>query len=69
MLSIAEFSLRNGICRTKVYDEIRSGRLRAVKVGRRTLISLDAERDWRNSRPQWPSPPSQPAFAGLMAAA
>ncbi len=69
MLSIDEFSGRNGICRSKVYEEIKVGRLIAVKVGRRTLITLEAERTWRESLPRIiPSPPLQPAFTGLMAA-
>lgn len=37
--------------RTKVYDEIRKGRLRARKIGRRTII-LDADlKDWLASLP------------------
>lgn len=69
MMSISEFTKRNGICRSKVYEEIKSGRLTAVKVGIRTLIPLEAERAWRESLPRIvPSPPLQPAFAGLMAA-
>jgi excisionase family DNA binding protein len=42
--SIAEFCDRYGIRRTKTYDEIKAGRLRIVKVGRRSLITeTDAE--------------------------
>lgn len=49
---ISEFCRRYGICRTKAYDEIGSGRLRAVKVGRRTLISHDAAESWLAALPQ-----------------
>ena len=42
--SIAEFCDRYGIRRTKAYDEIKTGRLRIVKVGRRSLVKeTDAE--------------------------
>jgi excisionase family DNA binding protein len=42
--SIAEFCDRYGIRRTKTYDEIKAGRLRIVKAGRRSLIKeTDAE--------------------------
>ena len=70
MISIPEFTKRNSVGRSKVYAEIKSGRLKAVKVGRRTLISFEAETEWRNSCPQWlPSPPTQPGFCRLMATA
>jgi excisionase family DNA binding protein len=43
-LSIAEFCDRYGIRRTKTYEEIKAGRLRIVKAGRRSLIKeTDAE--------------------------
>jgi excisionase family DNA binding protein len=45
-LSIKEFSRRNGIGRTTVYKEIKEGRLRTKKVGRRRLISCEEERRW-----------------------
>lgn len=44
--SISEFCLRYGIGRTNAYQEIAAGRLRAVKVGRRTLITCDAAEAW-----------------------
>jgi hypothetical protein len=43
-LSKQEFSASVGICVTSVEDEIRAGRLEALKVGRRTLITVE-ERD------------------------
>jgi excisionase family DNA binding protein len=44
--SIREFCLLYGIGRTNAYQEIAAGRLRAVKVGRRTLITNDAAESW-----------------------
>ncbi len=35
-----------GIGRTLAYREIKEGRLKIVKVGRRTLISADAAKQW-----------------------
>jgi excisionase family DNA binding protein len=49
---ISEFCRRYGICRTKAYDEIAAGRLRAVKAGRRTLIPQDAAESWLAALPQ-----------------
>lgn len=38
--------------RTALYAEIRAGRLRAIKMGKRTLITADDLREWLNSLPQ-----------------
>lgn len=49
------FCNRYGIGRSKAYDEIKSGRLTGVKIGRRTLIrEEDAER-WLRSLPMIPT--------------
>lgn len=45
-LSIDDFCDRYAIGRTKVYDEIKLGRLRAVKTGSRTLIKVDDAEEW-----------------------
>ena len=45
-LSIAEFGERHGICRVTIYKLISSGALRAVKIGRRTVIPAAAEQNW-----------------------
>jgi excisionase family DNA binding protein len=50
-MSIRAFCERYDIGRTKVYGEIRAGRLRALKVGKRTLISADAAEEWLNRLP------------------
>jgi excisionase family DNA binding protein len=48
-LSITEFRLSFGIGRTRVYAEIKAGRLRAVKVGNRTLILIEDAERWASS--------------------
>jgi excisionase family DNA binding protein len=44
--SITDFCHLYGIGRTTAYAEIAAGRLRAVKVGHRTLIPSDAAEGW-----------------------
>jgi excisionase family DNA binding protein len=50
--SINEFSERNGIGRTTVYAEIKDKRLKVRKVGRRTIITAEAEDDWLRALPE-----------------
>ena len=49
--SIREFCSRYAIGRTMAYAEISSGRLRAVKVGRRTLITDADAQTWLATLP------------------
>ena len=49
--SIPEIIARNGIGRDKIYEEIRAGRLRARKLGKRTLILDSDEQAWRDALP------------------
>jgi excisionase family DNA binding protein len=49
--SIEEFCQRFGIGRTSVYREIKLGRLRARKIGRRTVILEDDAEDWSRRLP------------------
>lgn len=46
---VDEFTEIYGICRTKTYQEIRKGRLKIIKVGRTTLIHVDAAEAWLKS--------------------
>lgn len=49
--SIPEFCRRYGIGRSKVYEEIKAGRLIAVKAGHRTLIREEDAEKWLRSLP------------------
>ena len=46
LISIDEFCQRYCLGRTRTYEEIKSGRLRGRKVGKRTVISLDDAENW-----------------------
>ena len=49
--SIPEFCKIAGVGRTKAYEELAAGRLKAKKVGSRTLITNAAE--WLDSLPDF----------------
>jgi excisionase family DNA binding protein len=49
LLSIPAVMEETSLGRTKVYDLIREGRLRAVKVDRRTLVPASALQDFVES--------------------
>jgi excisionase family DNA binding protein len=51
LLTIPEFTLWARIGRTKTYEEIAAGALRALKIGRRTLIKRDDALDWLYNQP------------------
>jgi excisionase family DNA binding protein len=48
---LKDFCYRNGIGRTTAYKEIKNGRLRPKKVGKRTLISREEEARWLSTAP------------------
>jgi excisionase family DNA binding protein len=50
--SLDEFAERNGIGLTTTYLEIKAGRLHAHKLGRRTLISVEDAKAWREQLPK-----------------
>jgi excisionase family DNA binding protein len=50
-MSLPEFCERYNVGRTLAYEEINAGRLRARKVGKRTIISHDDAEDWLRSLP------------------
>jgi hypothetical protein len=50
-MSIRTFCENYGVGRTVTYSEIRSGRLKARKLGRRTIITTDDAEEWLNCLP------------------
>jgi excisionase family DNA binding protein len=48
--SIEEFCSSYSVGKTTAYEEINAGRLRAVKVGRRTLIPEQSAAQWLQSQ-------------------
>jgi excisionase family DNA binding protein len=53
-MSIGEFCQRYGVGRTTVYEEIKSGRLRGRKIGKRTVITDDDAEYWLEHLPTIP---------------
>ena len=51
-LTIADFVQRYGVSRATTYNLLKSGALRAVKVGRRTLIRTSDAEAWLNALPE-----------------
>jgi excisionase family DNA binding protein len=45
-LSIPEFCASVGLGRSRAYEEIKAGRLKVLKCGRRTLIAKEAVAEW-----------------------
>jgi hypothetical protein len=55
--SIKGFSKRWGISSRTTYNELGSGRLKGVKIGRRTIIPPEYEDEWADSLPPaYPEP-------------
>jgi hypothetical protein len=50
-MSIGQFSEHYGIGRTKAYEELKSGRLRGRKIGRRTVITAEDAEAWLQCLP------------------
>lgn len=50
-LRIADFLVWAGISKTKAYEEVKAGRLRMVKCGKRSLIRVEDALRWRDALP------------------
>ena len=51
LYSVDEATHLCGLGRTRIYEEINSGRLKAVKSGKRTFIPASAIQDWVDQLP------------------
>ena len=51
LFSVPSFGKAHSISRTQVYREIGSGRLKASKVGKRTVITAENAASWRAALP------------------
>ena len=49
--AVAEFCDRYGICRDTFYSEVKRGRLRALKLGKKTIVLKSDAEAWRNNLP------------------
>jgi excisionase family DNA binding protein len=49
--AVREFCARYGICRQTFYDEVKRGRIKAVKLGKKTLVLRSDAEAWRASLP------------------
>jgi hypothetical protein len=49
--AVREFCVRYSICRDTFYSEVRRGRLRALKLGKKTIILRADAESWANSLP------------------
>lgn len=57
--SIDELAKSTGVGRTTIYEQIKAGRLRPVKCGKRTLVPEEEARRWLDRLPDAsPSPQS-----------
>jgi hypothetical protein len=53
--TVAGFAKRQGLSISTVYKELRSGRLKAKKVGTRTQITQKYEDEWEDNLPDYPA--------------
>jgi hypothetical protein len=52
LLTVSEFLSRYSVGRSRFYKQVRIGRLRRLKIGRKTLIAADEAERWRKALPQ-----------------
>jgi excisionase family DNA binding protein len=50
--AVREFCARYGICRQTFYDEIKRGRIKARKLGKKTLVLKSDAESWAKSLPE-----------------
>jgi excisionase family DNA binding protein len=62
VLSVKEFCDRYGICLATAYTMFRTGKVRAVKLGRRTVLLASDVRAWEESLPEFRDAPCPSNF-------
>ena len=67
-MSLHVFCETYGIGRTKAYEEINAGRLKARKAGKRTIITEDDAEEWLSLLPAFQEGLNQPSPATCAAA-
>jgi excisionase family DNA binding protein len=65
--AVREFCARYGICRQTFYDEIKRGRIRALKLGKKTIILRSDAEAWANSLPELTVDRERPSSAATTA--
>jgi excisionase family DNA binding protein len=65
-LTLKDFCDAYRVCRETAYQQIRTGRLRAVKLGRKTLILRADAEAWAASLPELRTIGREQASAGAM---
>jgi hypothetical protein len=53
LMTVRELAQANGIGLTLAYGELKAGRLEAIKVGSKTMISPEAEAAWKARLPRY----------------
>lgn len=56
-ISIRDFGAQYGPKRTKTYDMIATGKIQAVKIGPRTMITRESAERWAASLPRFTPTP------------
>jgi DNA-binding transcriptional regulator YhcF (GntR family) len=53
LMTVRELAQANGIGLTLAYEELNAGRLEAIKVGSKTMITPEAEAAWKARLPRY----------------
>jgi DNA-binding transcriptional regulator YhcF (GntR family) len=53
LMTVRELAQANGIGLTLAYEELNAGRLEAIKVGTKTMITPEAEAAWKARLPRY----------------
>jgi hypothetical protein len=51
VMSVAQFGAWSGLGKSKTYEEMKAGRLQALKCGARTLVTPEQRQNWLCSLP------------------